>query len=220
MTEVYLIRHSVRLKTNKIDEYNTNQDNLLKNEKIILNVDGEKRAEILSNESELQNIDVVYCSNLVRTIATAKYLCEKQNLNINIDDRFDERRVGIPNSNQYPDWFQRQYFDENYKTINGESQKEVRDRFNEAFNEVISKNKNKRIAIFTHGYAITFFLLKWCKLIDVTDEQVLTIEFNNRILFSKRLNAPEVFKLTLNDDLELTNIELIEFEDLPYMQGV
>ena len=82
------------------------------------------------------------------------------------------------------------------------------------------KNKNKRIAIFTHGYAITFFLLKWCKLIDVTDEQVLTIEFNNRILFSKRLNAPEVFKLTLNDDLELTNIELIEFEDLPYMQGV
>ena len=38
---------------------------------------GEKRAEILSNEKELQNIDVVYTSNCVRTLQTAKYLLEK-----------------------------------------------------------------------------------------------------------------------------------------------
>ena len=80
-TTVYLIRHSVRFKSSNIIKYNTNQDNLLKNEKIILSVEGEKRAEILSNEAELQNLDVVYTSNSVRTLQTAKYILEKHGNN-------------------------------------------------------------------------------------------------------------------------------------------
>ncbi len=219
MTTVYLIRHSVRLKTNLIDEYKTNQNSLIKNEKIILSSVGEERAKVLSEEKELQNIDVVYCSNLVRTIATAKYLCDRQGLKINIDDRFDERRVGLPNDDIYPDWFQRQYLDENFKTEGGESMVDVQERFSEAFYEVISKNEDKKIAIFTHGYAITFFLLKYCKLISVDDKQKLVIEYKDKILLDKKLNAPEVFKLTLDGD-KITSIELIEFPDLPFMEGV
>ena len=74
-TTVYLIRHSVRLNMkNNIESYNTTQDNLIKSEKIILSVTGERRAEKLSNEKELRNIDVVYASNCVRTLQTAKYL--------------------------------------------------------------------------------------------------------------------------------------------------
>ena len=71
-TTVYLIRHSVRLNMkNNIESYNTTQDNLIKSEKIILSVTGERRAEKLSNDKELQNIDVVYASNCVRTLQTA-----------------------------------------------------------------------------------------------------------------------------------------------------
>ena len=74
-TTVYLIRHSVRLNMkNNIESYNTTQESLIKSEKIILSVTGEIRAEKLSNEKELQNIDVVYASNCVRTLQTAKYL--------------------------------------------------------------------------------------------------------------------------------------------------
>ena len=73
-TIVYLIRHSVRLNMkNNIESYNTTQESLIKSEKIILSVTGERRAEKLSNEKELQNIDVVYASNCVRTLQTAKY---------------------------------------------------------------------------------------------------------------------------------------------------
>ena len=94
-TTVYLIRHSVRLNMkNNIESYNTTQENLIKSEKIILSVTGERRAEKLSNERELQNIDVVYASNCVRTLQTAKYLMEKQNLKANLDERLDERRTG------------------------------------------------------------------------------------------------------------------------------
>ena len=113
MTTIYLIRHSVRMPLNKIEKYNTTQDKLILSEKIILNSEGEKRAKLLSEKEELQNIDVIYASNCVRTLQTAKYLLEKQNLNVIIDDRLDERRVGIPNGDIYIDWFERQYKDEN-----------------------------------------------------------------------------------------------------------
>ena len=175
-TIVYLIRHSVRLNNKEMTEsYKTTQDALLKNEKIVLSVTGEKRAEILSNEEELQNIDVVYTSNCVRTLQTAKYLLEKQNLKANIDERFDERRVGIPNDEEVTDWYVRQYEDENYKTIGGESQADVRNRMYEALQEVVEANQGKRIAIFSHGYAITFLLLKWCKLNNVNNKHNLEI---------------------------------------------
>lgn len=216
-TVVYLIRHSVRFNnTEMIESYKTSQSELIKSEKIVLSVTGEKRAKILSNEQELQNIDVVYTSNCVRTLQTAKYMLEKQNLKVNIDERFDEKRVGIPNEKEVPDWYIRQYKDKNYKTIGGESQLEVRNRMYEAFEEVIQKNKGKRIAIFSHAYAITFFLLKWCKVEKIVAKYNLTLSFNGKIIFDKRINSPEVFKVTLNEENEVENIENIEFDDLEF----
>ena len=136
-TIVYLIRHSVKLKNNYIEEYNSSQSNTVRDEKIILSSEGEKRAEILSNEKELQNLDVIYASNCVRTLQTAKYIMEKQNLKVNIDERFDERRVGQPNDGTIKDWFTRQHIDENFRTEGGESQKDVRERFSKAFMDML-----------------------------------------------------------------------------------
>lgn len=218
MTTVYLIRHSVRMPLNEIESYRLDDSKDTLNEKIILSVEGERRAKLLSEKEELKNIDIVYTSSYVRTLQTAKYLMESQNLKANIDSRLNERRVRIKNDKSEPNWFEKQYLDENYKTIGGESQKEVRKRFDEAFEEIINQNKNKRIAIFSHGYAITFFLLKYCKLKKIEGEH-LTLEFNNKIIFDKKINAPEVFKLTINDN-KIINIELIEFDDIKYNRGV
>lgn len=216
ITTIYLIRHSIRLKKSEIESYRTNQNPIIRNEKIILSSEGEKRAEILSNEAELKNIDKIYVSNSVRTIQTAKYMMEKQNLKANIDDRLDERRVGIPNDNEVKDWWLRQYLDENYKTEGGESQKDVRGRFEEAFNEIVSENRGKRVAVFSHGYAITFFIMKWCKFKYLKNEDCLSFTFKDDEFFRDKVNAPEVFKLEVDDNNELLSIKLIRFEDLPY----
>lgn len=218
MTIIYLIRHSVRLPIDSIENYHTNQNKLILNEKIILSPLGEDRAKLLSEKEELKNIDAVYTSNCVRTLATAKYLMISQNLKANIDDRLDERMTGKDNSDLYPDWFERQYFDENFKTEGGESQKEVRERVEKVINEILIKHKNKRVAVFTHGYAITFYLLKYCKLVSIIDKK-LKYEFNDKIIFDKRINAPEVFKLSFEDN-NLMDIKLIEFDDIPYNHGV
>ena len=218
ITTIYLIRHSVRMPVDNIESYHTSQSDLVLSEKIVLNTIGEKRAEILCSQKELQNIDVVYASNCVRTLQTAKYMLEAQNLKVNIDDRLDERRVGKRNDDSVTDWFSRQYYDRNYKTEGGESQLDVQNRVSEVFDEIVRKYDGKRIAVFTHGYAITFFLLKYCKLLNV-DGKNLKIEYKDKIIFDKAINAPEVFKFTVENN-EVTNIELIEFDELPYMRGV
>ncbi len=219
MTTIFLIRHSVKFESKIYENYNAPDDKNEKDEKTILSIDGEKRAEILSNEAVFENVDVIYSSSMVRSIATAKYLCSKLNLKINIDKRLNERRYGIQNSDQFKDWFSRQYLDENFKTTNGESQKDVSERVHACLEEILKSNKNKTIAVFTHGYAITFALLKWCKLISVDETRKLKYEFNNKIIFDKIINAPEVFKLEFDNNNELINIELIEFDDLPYAHG-
>ena len=219
-TTVYLVRHSIRFNSKNILQYNTIQNKTIKNEKIILSVEGEERAKILSNESELDNLDVVYASNCVRTLQTAKYILEKQNLKVNIDERFDERRVGKPNDDVVQDWWLRQYVDENYKTEGGESQKEVRQRFTEAFNEVLEANTGKRIAIFSHGYAITFFIMTWCEFKYNEEKDNLQFYFKNKKIFDKKLNAPDVFKLEFDENNQILNIENIEFDDLTYKDGL
>lgn len=219
-TTVYLIRHSIRFNNDYIEEYNTIQNKTIRNEKIVLSVEGEKRAEILSNEKELQNLDEIYASNCVRTLQTAKYIIEKQNLKVNIDERFDERRAGKPNDDIVKDWFVRQYLDENYKTEDGESQKEVRERFSKAFEEAINKNKGKRVAIFSHGYAITFFIMKWCKFEYIAEKDYMKFTYKDKVIFNKKINAPEVFKLVFDKNNELIDIQNLEFEDLPYKDGL
>jgi broad specificity phosphatase PhoE len=202
-----------------IESYNTTQEKLILNEKIILNSEGEERAKILCNMSEFDNIDSVYTSNCVRTLQTAKYLLERLNLKVKIDDRLDERRAGKPNDKTVPDWFIKQYYEPEYKTEGGESQLDVRNRMEEVINEILEDNKDKRVAIFTHGYAITFYLLKYCKLIDIYDKK-LKYEYNGKIFFDKTINAPEVFKLTCDENKNLENLELIEFKELPLNHGI
>ena len=218
MTTIYLIRHSVKFERSEFDKFLADDDKNLKDEKTILSVVGEKRAEILCSKSIFDNVDVIFASNMARTIGTAKYLSTRLNKKINIDRRFNERRYGTQSSSEYKDWYERQYLISDFKTIGGESQEEVRNRMLDGLYDVLDNYKNKTVAIFSHGYAITFMLLKWCKLIEVDKQRKLKFEFNNKIVLDKVINSPEVFKLTF-EDKELKDIEIIEFDDLPYMNA-
>ena len=67
MTEIYFLRHSEILKANNIE----NNDSLqLKNEKMILSINGEKLAYEKSQEAEMQNFDVVFCRNIFKISET------------------------------------------------------------------------------------------------------------------------------------------------------
>ncbi len=207
MTTIYLIRHSMPLKVN--NEFNN--DNLqIQNEKSSLSIKGEQIAKDKLNNKEFANIDILFSSSYVRAIQTAKYIAEKNNLEINVISDFGERKFGINSWSELPDNFgEKQFLDENYKTEFGESQKEVRERtFNALMN--VLKSDDKKIAIVFHGTAMLFLLMTWCKV--VPDSDKYKIFFNGNELFcGKHFDFCETFKLTFNDN-ELIDIENIKLD--------
>ena len=214
-TIVYLIRHSTKFEPKNIKVYNSTDNDQQKTEKKMLNVEGEERAKILSNQEEFEGTEVVYSSDYVRAMQTAKYFVEKYNIPLNIDKRFNERTKGNPDLNKYPDFFCKQYWEKTFKADDGESQVEVNKRMTEALWEVVNNNRNKKIAIFAHGTSISFLLMNWCKLLDVQPTMLRKFEFNNKIVIDRPFKAPEVFKLTINDNNEVIDIINLDFDDLP-----
>ena len=137
---------------------------------------------------------------------------ETENLKLNIDERFNERKVGEYNKEEYPNFFCDQYWNKEFKSKNGESQIEVNKRMLDGFWDVVNKNKGKNIAIISHGTAITFLLMNWCKLLDVQANFLRKIEFDGKIIINRIYNAPEVFKITLNEQNSIVNIENLEYK--------
>lgn len=204
-TIVYLIRHSEPLKDiNNI----INNDNLqVQNEKNCLSINGEILANKISKLEELKNIDVLFSSNYVRTIATAKYIANENNLKINIISDLGERKFGINNWNELPENFEmKQFVDENYKIGNGESQKEVRERMNNVLIDILDKYKNKKIAIVSHSTAMLYLLKKY---VDIDNEG--NCLFNRKCFFNCMENWKycEIFKLEFEEN-KLINIENIK----------
>ena len=189
-----------------------NKDNLqLQNEKSSLSIEGEQIAKEKLNKKEFDDIDIIFSSNYVRTIQTAKYLSEKNNVEINIISDLGERKFGIDSWNELPDNFERkQFLDENYKLNNGENQKEVRDRMYSVIMKILNKYPNKRIAIVSHGTAISYLLKKWCE-VNIVDDK-LRYSFKNEIVLDGYLNYCETFKLVFDDDNKLIDIKIIKLD--------
>lgn len=154
--EVYLVRHSKPLQ--EVVNNDKNMDSLqIQNEKNPLSIEGENIAKEKLNIDELKCIDKLYSSSYVRSISTAKYIAENNNIKINIVSDFGERKFGIDSWNELPDNFgKKQFLNENYKTEYGESQKEVRKRtFNALMNTL--KSNDRKIVIVFHSTAMLFF---------------------------------------------------------------
>ena len=210
MTTIYLIRHSKPMKVN-----NTfNSDSLqIQNEKSSLSIEGEQLAQEKLNKKEFDNIDVLFSSNFVRTIQTAKYLAAKNNIEINIISNLGERKFGINSWDELPENFERkQFLDENYKLGNGESQKDVRTRMYTIIMNIINKYPNKRIAIVSHATAISYLLKTWCNATIVDDK--MRYSFNNKIILDGHINYCETIKLEFDNENKLINIENIKINSL------
>ncbi len=211
-TTIYLIRHSEKLSMNLIERYYNDEFYQLTREKRILSTNGEEKARKLSENKEFENLDVIYSSNYVRAIQTAKYFAEKQNVIINIDKGLNERKYGNPEKSI--DIGIQQYYDENIKNIDGESRKEVTERIYKSFLNIINRNRGKRIAIFSHGAAITFLLMKWCELVSITKDKKKCLKFNNKIIVNKIFEAPETFKIIIDEKNNIESIENLSLNDI------
>ena len=204
-TIVYFIRHA-----DTIDEKgirNTKETSQMINEKEILSIKGEEDSKRLSKNEELKNIDTIWCSSYVRAKQTAKYITEENNLQINLDDRLNERKLGnleeiaiFMKDKKTRDPSQEQLLYPKFKTSDGESAEDTNKRMTEFLKECLNENKDKKIAIVSHGGSIKFLLLNWCKV-----NENMKLKYKDKEL---NVTSPSLLKLTFKDE-ELMNIEQI-----------
>lgn len=212
MTIVYLMRHS---KGNMDRSYLKKNENFqIENEKYILSVEGEERAKKYSELPELQDVDMVVSSNYVRSMATAKYISNINDIPLYIDDDFNERKFGVENLNKLPkDFFEKQMNDKSYKLPDGESREEVRSRMVKGLIKVMKKQKDKKIVIVSHASSIAFLLTKWCDVSRVNGKYV--IKFRNKTILNG-FDSPELLKLEFDEKNRLVNVRNIRIRELEY----
>ena len=207
-TVVYLIRHSEVCSKNNFNNIDVKDDFQITNEKAILSISGEKKAEALSKCSELQNIDAVYSSNYVRALATAKYIAKENNTIVNVDERFNERKIGNVADGDFKEFFRLQARDFDYKTSNGESLNQTKKRIVEAMKNVLMFETGNRVAIISHSTALTCLLSAWCELGRNYDEEII-LSYNDQTIVDGRWTAPAVVKVTF-EGMNVTNIESLD----------
>ena len=166
-TIIYLIRHAETIDENGIR--NTNEDSQMINEKEILSVYGEEQSKKLSENTELNNIDVIWSSSYTRAKATAKYISNNNNLPINLDSSLSERKLGnlkemgeFMKDKSTRDPSQEQLLDRKFKTSDGESAEDTRQRMTEFFDRILKEYEGKRIAVITHR---RFYKILFTKLV-------------------------------------------------------
>ena len=204
-TVVYLIRHGETIDENGIR--NTNETIQEINEKEILSIEGEEDSRKLSENTELENIDIIWCSSYTRAKQTAKYIATKNNIQYNIDMRLCERKLGniedlakFMCDKETRDPSREQLAFPDFKTRDGESANDTKIRMNKFMEEILVKYEGKRIAVISHGGAIKFYLLSYCNV-----NNNLNLEYKGKELV---INSPCLLKLVFKEK------ELIELEQI------
>lgn len=207
MIDVYLIRHADTLKNN-LGVYLADDSKQEMNEKCVLSAKGEEEAKQFSLKEEIKQIKVLWTSNAVRAISTAKYISDTNNINLNINEEFKERIIGDKEGNV--NYFKEQIEKEDYKYNNGESRKDVQTRMYNSLNKIFKENKNETIGIVTHSQAMLFLLMKWTN-VEVLDnnKKEIKIKFNDQEIFQGNIKNLETFKLTFDDDMNLKELKHI-----------
>lgn len=206
-TIIYLIRHAETVEEKGIR--NTCEDFQMINEKEILSIQGEEQSKRLSNNIELQNLDVIWSSNYTRAKATAKYIAYKNKLQYNLDKRLCERKLGnledlarFMTDKETRDPSREQLAFPEFKTRDGESANETNKRMNEFISEILEKYEGKKVAVISHGGSIKFFLLSYCKV-----NRNLNLEYKKNEL---DISSPCLLKMIFRQN-ELLNLEQIQW---------
>ena len=200
---IFLIRHSEQLKIKDTKKYDISDQ--INNEKIILSVNGEILAREISELQVMQNINMVWSSNYVRALETAKYIAEKNNIEINVDSRLNERKLGDLEKlrelgkNKQDSYTNEQLRDIYLKNVGGESNEEVSERM-ELFLKDVINNDSRKVAVISHGASIKFWLSRYCKI----DDQC-QLRYNNQLLY---VSSPSIF------DIKIKNREIIDIKQI------
>ena len=161
MTRVIFVRHGEaegNVSHNFHGHFNSN-----------LTPNGYAQAERAAQRLKDELIDVIYASDLTRTLETAKPIAKIKNLDIHLDEQLREINGGdwenvawdeLPNLHKesYDNWLNSPHL---LVMPNGESMVDFQDRLLSAVKRIVQKHEGENICIVTHGTAIKVMLCEY-----------------------------------------------------------
>lgn len=207
-TVVYLVVHSECAAKSNINKIKVSDSAQFFNEKTILSVSGEKKAEELSKHEELQNVDAVYSSNYVRALETAKYFALENNTIINVDERLNERRQGNLGTMSYKEFRRLQARDFDFKLSGGESINQTKKRMSDAIKNILMFEAGNRIIVVSHSMAIVSMLSAWCSIGHNYEEDVI-LTYGDETIVDGHFSTPMVFKIVF-DGMNVLDVSYLD----------
>lgn len=145
-TEIYFIRHAA-------PNYD-NHDDLTRE----LTPKGLVDRELVTNYLSDKNIDIVLSSPYTRAVDTVKHFADKYNMDIEQIEDFRERKIDSCWIEDFVSFSKSQWSDFQYKLSDGECLYEVQSRNISALQNVLKTHKGKKIAIGSHGTALSMII--------------------------------------------------------------
>lgn len=204
--KLFLIRHGIQI--SKLCNDNTS-----------LSEQGKEEIYRLGNRLANYQIDCIYSSHLLRAVETAELIKERiyektgHMLEIQIREGLQECDFGTLTGLEdeviaevYQDFMESRYHVEtDWSYPNGESGKEVYQRFYPVIEEIIRLYPNKNIVVVTHGGAIRSFL---AELIQQSQK--------NRLIFGKQFRRGSLTELYYEE--EAKRFYLQRFNDYGHLE--
>lgn len=173
-----------------------------------LSVNGENLAKTIALNEEFKDVSLIYSSLASSSLGTAKYLAERLNKKILVDEKLNDCRIGnLGNKNLKMVKFMQNH-DFNIKLTNGESLEEVGSRIEKVINKIIYINANHKVAVFTHKRTMLGYLIKYGKNGYNLDDNLI-VEFNDKVIYNESEKEVDIIKITF-ENKKIVDMNVIE----------
>ena len=156
---------------------------------IVLNTNGIKQAELITQKIANLKIDSIISSDLKRAYMTAQIINKKFNKTIETDKRLREFSFGTLEGITRDKITQETWekFNENPKQFNAETKEEIFNRIKSFIKDMKSEIKNKKVLVVTHGGPIRMIKYYLDNGDNYSDkkylEEYMNLKINNLDLF-------------------------------------
>ncbi|MGZ9583689.1 histidine phosphatase family protein [Paenibacillus marinisediminis] len=150
-----------------------------------LTVEGEQQAVELADYFAQLDIDYVVSSPFTRAVETIRPLCERMNLDLQIDERLKERVLSSHHLDEWMDKLRETYHNADLKYEGGESSNEAMRRGMEVIHELLDRHESNAIVV-THGALMSLMIRHYNQAFGFEEWRSLT--------------NPDIYQLQVSDD--------------------
>lgn len=205
MKTIYFVSNNLVSNINVVYPKSTTFNEVRKN--TMLSSKGEEEAKKLCNLNALSNIEVIYSSSYFGAMNTSKYIADKLNLDIILDERLGERVVGELGCNEYRFLKGMQEHDFDYKLNQGESINDVMKRITSCVKEILQSDY-ENILVVSHNITLLSLFIKWCNKGFNLDDRLI-LDYHDDIIFDGAFHEMDILKVNFLDN-KVDNIERIK----------